>query len=111
MSSQPVPAVDLTFDTSKLTSSSQLISLLQGDAKPVLQFGTQIAPYWNSKAMNAPNGTSVSITVSGSGNWKTSTGIGFSLSASAKGELKIVTSGAVITYAPELASQPTGEIP
>jgi len=104
-------ALDLTFDTSKLTSSSQLISLLQGDAKPVFQFGTQIAPYSTGATKNAPNGTSASITVSGSGNWKTSTGIGFSLSGSAKGELKIVTSGAVITYAPDLESKPTGAIP
>lgn len=107
------PTLNLTIGISDLTSASQLKKLIQGDAKPVLTFGTQIAPYWGAPLQTVPNGTSAAITVSGSGSWKTSgdAGINFALSAGAKCQVKIVTSGAVLNYAPDLKSQATAELP
>jgi hypothetical protein len=106
------PALSLTIGVGDLTSASQLRKLLVGDAKPAFTFGTQIAPYWAAPVQSVPNGTTVAISVNGSGNWKTSgAGIGFSLAASAKSQLKVVRSGAVITYAPDLQSKATARLP
>src|SRR5580704_15843868 len=106
------PSLNLSVDITDLTSASQLKKLLQGNAKPIFNFGAEIAPYWSGPVQRVPNGTSAAITVSGSGNWKTSgIGIGFALSASASCQLKVVTSGAVLTYEPDLQSQPTSELP
>jgi len=114
MSAAPAtqPSLDLSVSIADLTSASQLKKLIQGDAKPTFNFGAEIAPFWNSPVQTVPNETSASITISGSGNWKTSgIGIGFALSASAKCQLKVITSGAVLTYAPDLESQPTSQLP
>lgn len=106
------PSLDLAVSMDKLTNASELKKLIVGDAKPIFNFGAQIAPYWDSAVQRVPNGTSATITVSGSGEWKTSgIGIGFALSGSAKGQLKVVTSGPVLNYAPDLKSQPTSVIP
>ena len=70
-----------------------------------------MAPYWSAPVQSIPNGSSTAITISGSGNWKTGTDIGFSLTASAQCQLKVVTEGPVLTYAPDLTSQATSELP
>src|SRR5215469_12758425 len=118
MSAAPAtqPSLDLTIGVDDLTDASHLKSLLQGDAKPVFEFGAQLAPYWGVPIQNVPNGTSATITVSGSGSWKTKTSaktppIGFGLSGAAKCQLKVVTNGAVITYTPDLLSDATSQLP
>ena len=105
------PSVSLSIELSDLSSVSQLKKLIQGNARPVFDFGAAVAPYWNSAVQTIPNGTTADIAVSGSGNWKTTTGIGFGLSGSAKCQLKVVTSGSVFSYAPDLKSQPTAKLP
>jgi hypothetical protein len=105
------PLLNLSIGLSDLTGG-QLKSLLQGNAQPLFTFATEIAPYWGAAVQTVPNGTSVMIQVSGSGNWKTSSGvIGFALSGSAKCQMKVITSGAVVKYAPNLKSQATSELP
>lgn len=111
--SATAPSLNLAVGITELTNASQLRKLIQGDAKPVFTFGTQIAPYWNQPVQQVPDGTSTVITVSGSGNWKTSggIGIGFALSANSRCQMKVVKNGPVLKYAPDLKSQPSSEIP
>jgi len=104
------PSLGLSISVADLAYASQLKKLLQGDAKPIFNFGTQIAPYWDSPVQRVPNGTSAAITVTGGGNWKAGA-IGFGLSGSAKGQVQVVTNGPVLKYAPDLKSQPTAELP
>ena len=112
MSATPTtPTLNLTIDTADLASTSQLKKLLQGNQSPLLTFAAQMAPYWNSNVDTMPNGLSAAITISGSGSWQTATGIGFTLSGSAKCQLKVVTAGPVLQYAPDLQSQPTSQLP
>jgi hypothetical protein len=70
-----------------------------------------MAPYWNAPVQSVPNGSSTAITISGSGNWKTGTDIGFALTESAQCQLKVVTEGPVLKYAPDLTAQATSELP
>jgi hypothetical protein len=113
MTTAPVqPSLDLTVSVADLTSLSQFKKLIQGDATPIFRFGAGIAPYWDFPVQTVPNGTSVSVTVTGSGSWKTNgTGIGFDLSGSTKCQLKVVSSGAAMTYAPDLQSSATSQLP
>ena len=99
-----MPTPDLNINISDLTSLSQLKSLLQGSAQSAFQFGAGIAPYWDAPIQTVPNGTAATITVSQDANWKTTAGIGFALSGSALCKLEVITSGDVLTYAPDLDS-------
>lgn len=105
------PALSLSISTSDLTNTAQLKKLLQENEAKVFNFEDQIEPYLKTQVQSTPNGTETDITLSGSGNWKTQTGIGFGLSGSAKCSLKVITSGAVLTYAPDLSSKPTSSLP
>ena len=105
------PSLDLSISTADLTNASQLKRLIQGSAIPTFTFGAQMAPFWSAPVQSIPNGSSAAITISGSGNWKTATNIGFALTGSAQCQLKVVTEGPVLKYAPDLASQPTSELP
>jgi hypothetical protein len=100
------------IDVNDLASSSQLKALLQGKSKPIFDFGPEMTGYWNELVQKIPNGTSATFAVSENATWKTSgVGIGFTLSGTSKCQLKLVTSGAVLKYAPDLRSQPTAVLP
>ena len=89
--------------------ASQLKSLLQGQAKPHVQFAAETAPYWNGPVEKMPPGTKASFNLAGRRCWKTSTGISFGLSGSAGCELEILTAGCAIEYLDNLdATSKTG---
>jgi hypothetical protein len=106
-----LPSLDLSISTADLTNASQLKRLIQGNAIPIFTFGAQMAPYWSAPVQSIPNGYSTAITISGSGNWQTGTNIAFSLTGSAQCQLKVVTEGPVLMYAPDLTSQATSALP
>lgn len=104
--------MNLSVSVSDLSSASHLKKLIQGEAKPVFTFGSEIAPYWNGPISNVPNQTAFSVSFEGDAKWKTSgLGINFGLSESAKCQLKVIKTGPVLTYAADLQSQPTSELP
>jgi hypothetical protein len=97
------PAVSINLSDLR---SGQLKTLIENDGKPVLNFATDFANNWDKPIQSVSGGISGAVTVTGKGSWKTGgVGIGFSLSGTAKGTVRVVASGAVVKYAPDLTSQ------
>ena len=46
--------LDIVIKSNDLADSSHLKSLLQGEAQPIFNFGTQLAPVWNKSIKQAP---------------------------------------------------------
>jgi len=99
---------NFTIDVSDLSGSSQLKSLA-GQAKPLFTFATDINAYLAKPVSNFPS-TPYTLTVTGSGSWKAGS-VNFGLSASAKCQVQVVSSGAVLKYAPDLESGTTVQLP
>jgi len=102
---------DLSVKISELESNSQLRKLLQGAGKPVFQFSQTLAPHLQTALQSLPKGLTATFNCSEQASWKTATAITFALSGNAEGKLEIISGGPVFTYATDLKSQPTTQLP
>ncbi len=104
---KPATAPTLSIDVDSLTDKSQLKSLLKSSARPAFQFFADLAPYIGKPIADLPSGVKMGISISQNAAWTTTTGIGFSLTPQITSSLEIITSGAVLNYAPGLKSEET----
>lgn len=111
MSTGNAPSLDLAMKISDLSSTSQLQSLLEGQAKPAFLFAVETEPYWESTVEKVPAGTKLSFKLSDNGCWKTKTGISFALTPNAECDLEIVPKGCVIQYCDSIESSAKSDLP
>ncbi len=105
------PALDVVIKSTDLAETSHLKSLLQGEEKPIFNFGTPLAPLWDKPIKQAPDGTSVHFSIDKDASWKTGSGVSFGLSGGLDCKLDIVAKGSLVSYQAAIESSDQANLP